>query len=333
MIINKENALDDSLLHLIIMPTEQCNFRCTYCYESFKLSNMPNSVSDAVINLINHSAKRIKKLHIEWFGGEPTLNLRTILKISNHAKLICEKYKIEFRSGMTTNGYLLNNKNISKLIDAGVSAYQITLDGEQKHHDTLRKKINGGGSFNVIWSNLVSARKSNDNFEILLRIHFTPDSLEQTNTILERIDDSFGMDNRFKVILHSIDRLGGINDHLIKKFPSQHDKKQTQNILEQRFEKIINKSVKTDLCYAAKMNSFVIRPNGEIMKCTVAIYNESNKVGYLRNDGTLKLDMDKLKVWMRPLFSNVISEMACPLSQIDKPHQKKDNIIHITSDI
>jgi hypothetical protein len=69
------------------------------------------------------------------------------------------------------------------------------------------------------------------------------------------------------------------------------------------------------------------------MKCTVAIYNESNKVGYLRNDGTLKLDMDKLKVWMRPLFSNVISEMACPLSQIDKPHQKKDNIIHITSDI
>lgn len=33
----------DSSLHLIILPTEQCNFRCKYCYESFKKGKMSDT--------------------------------------------------------------------------------------------------------------------------------------------------------------------------------------------------------------------------------------------------------------------------------------------------
>ncbi|PJJ00771.1 hypothetical protein BX264_1060 [Streptomyces sp. 2333.5] len=33
-------ALTDRTLHLIILPTEQCNFRCTYCYEDFSVGRM-----------------------------------------------------------------------------------------------------------------------------------------------------------------------------------------------------------------------------------------------------------------------------------------------------
>ena len=28
-------------LNLIILPTEACNFRCTYCYETFENKKMP----------------------------------------------------------------------------------------------------------------------------------------------------------------------------------------------------------------------------------------------------------------------------------------------------
>src|SRR5579885_3181142 len=31
----------DDQLQLILLPTEQCNFRCTYCYESFLRGQMP----------------------------------------------------------------------------------------------------------------------------------------------------------------------------------------------------------------------------------------------------------------------------------------------------
>ncbi len=30
-------------LGLILMPTEQCNFRCTYCYEDFAIGKMSKS--------------------------------------------------------------------------------------------------------------------------------------------------------------------------------------------------------------------------------------------------------------------------------------------------
>ena len=33
-------ALSDRYLHLILFPTEQCNFRCTYCYEDFEAKQM-----------------------------------------------------------------------------------------------------------------------------------------------------------------------------------------------------------------------------------------------------------------------------------------------------
>ena len=35
-----QSSLTPSLLHLILLPTEACNFRCTYCYEDFRLGRM-----------------------------------------------------------------------------------------------------------------------------------------------------------------------------------------------------------------------------------------------------------------------------------------------------
>jgi len=39
------NSLRTDRLQLILLPTEQCNFRCTYCYEDFAIGRM----SDAVV--------------------------------------------------------------------------------------------------------------------------------------------------------------------------------------------------------------------------------------------------------------------------------------------
>ena len=39
-------------LELIIMPTEKCNFRCSYCYEDYKKGKMKRPVIDGIINLV-----------------------------------------------------------------------------------------------------------------------------------------------------------------------------------------------------------------------------------------------------------------------------------------
>ena len=36
-------AISPRVQELILLPTEKCNFRCTYCYEDFKISGVPNA--------------------------------------------------------------------------------------------------------------------------------------------------------------------------------------------------------------------------------------------------------------------------------------------------
>lgn len=45
---------------LIILPTEQCNFRCVYCYESFIRGEMKPSVIQSVKNLIDQRIPTLK---------------------------------------------------------------------------------------------------------------------------------------------------------------------------------------------------------------------------------------------------------------------------------
>ena len=49
-------GVSPKLLELIILPTEKCNFRCTYCYEDFELGKMPEAVQRGIENLITHRA-------------------------------------------------------------------------------------------------------------------------------------------------------------------------------------------------------------------------------------------------------------------------------------
>ena len=44
-----ETIYNEKYLNLIIMPTEQCNFRCKYCYETFEKGKMHQSIQEAIV--------------------------------------------------------------------------------------------------------------------------------------------------------------------------------------------------------------------------------------------------------------------------------------------
>ena len=58
---------------LILMPTEQCNLRCTYCYEDFRHRHMEPRVVTGVKRFLSKRAPKLDLLRIDWFGGEPLL--------------------------------------------------------------------------------------------------------------------------------------------------------------------------------------------------------------------------------------------------------------------
>jgi len=49
-------------LNLIILPTEACNFRCTYCYETFENKKMPRPVVTGIKSLIDRRGEDLDEL-------------------------------------------------------------------------------------------------------------------------------------------------------------------------------------------------------------------------------------------------------------------------------
>ena len=99
-------SLSDRHLSLILFPTEQCNFRCTYCYEDFKLRRMSEDVQVGILKLIENRLPNLSSIDISWFGGEPLLAPEIISKINGAIQSNCHS-ELEFSSNITTNGYLM----------------------------------------------------------------------------------------------------------------------------------------------------------------------------------------------------------------------------------
>src|SRR5580693_1893213 len=103
-------CLSSQLQHLIILPTEKCNFRCVYCYEDFKVGRMSEGVQRGIELLLINRAPTLNLLNLSWFGGEPLLARDIVLRLSRHAFSLSKKYGFRLTGGLTTNGYLLNKE-------------------------------------------------------------------------------------------------------------------------------------------------------------------------------------------------------------------------------
>jgi uncharacterized protein len=226
--------------------------------------------------------------------------------------------KLRYKSDVTTNGYLLDYKTALALADVGVQEYQISLDGPREVHNQSRLRADGGNTYDKIWDNLLAIRDSSLSCSVLLRIHFTVDTLNLLDPLLEDIKKEFLHDSRFSIFFKAIERLGGSNDESIKIF-SEPEKEEAIKLLQTKlFGKNITSSQNFSLpdhpvCYASRPNSLVIRSNGDVGKCTVALYDERNKIATLQPDGTLKLIPGRLAPWVRGIETLDPTALACPL--------------------
>lgn len=310
-------CLSSKALSLILMPTEQCNFRCVYCYEDFKLRTMSPSVRRGIKKLIESRAASLDHLGVGWFGGEPLAALPVVYEIGEFASALSESLPgLTYTSEMTTNGYLLRKPTAERLVGLGVRRYQITLDGYGADHDVTRVRCNGGGTFDVIWNNLLSMREIDHEFEVILRLHYTKSDWKKLIVLLREIDSQFGEDSRFHVFLKPLQRLGSPYDGSIDHMSYDEN----DRILRELSKCISNEKIMSmkegPVCYAARANSFVIRSNGDLAKCTVAFASPKNRVGYISEDGELRVDQDRFKFWLRGLQTGDASQLKCPMSAL-----------------
>lgn len=298
-------------LELILLASEECNFRCVYCYETFPRGTMEPWVRRAIISMAEQRIKQLRYLDVSWFGGEPLLGLEAIRDIAPRLQALSAENGVQFTSSMTTNGYLLNKEVFEELVSYGVRGYQITLDGNSVDHDCKRVLKGGGPSFNTIYSNLKSIREVSDLFQITIRINFDHNNLPNVQNFLQLLKDDFAGDPRFQLRFYPVGKWGGENDESLDVCGTDgHAEKMALNQLatsygvkaEARLPWMQAKNG-AGVCYAARPYNLLIGADGKIMKCTISLDQDSkNVVGHLKPDGEPEMDLEKLAKWVEPAF-------------------------------
>lgn len=148
----------DDVLHLTLIPTDACNFRCKYCYQSRSKHVMTAELVETIKKFLKKSAKRYKGMFISWYGGEPTLAKKDVIEIMRYAKEVCRENRIPLYGQMTTNGYELTKELFEELISNHVLSYMVTVDGLKDTHNAQRPHFSDTDSYSKIMYNLKSIR-------------------------------------------------------------------------------------------------------------------------------------------------------------------------------
>ena len=136
--------------------TEECNLRCTYCYQKEKKKKRIDFIlSDQFIKFIKLNTTISKNIHIEFYGGEPLLNSEILDYIASSISDYCTENKINFTFGIMTNAVYIDIKHIKKLKELGLTSIQLTLDGSESVHNKKRCYRGGKGTFSSIINNLL----------------------------------------------------------------------------------------------------------------------------------------------------------------------------------
>ena len=139
---------------LCIHICHDCNFRCRYCfadegaYHSVRERMSFETAKAAVDFLIANSGKR-KVLEMDFFGGEPLMNLDVLKQTVYYAKEEGAKVGKKFLFTTTTNALLLNDETI-QFFNEEMENVVLSLDGRKEIHDAIRTTINGKGTFDLI---------------------------------------------------------------------------------------------------------------------------------------------------------------------------------------
>lgn len=263
---NSKNSTKE--MEFVVAPTMDCNFECSYCFETKRKGIMAKEIQSKVIEFIKTmvNQKKPEKIRFVWFGGEPLLYPKVVIDMSKTINEFLQGKHIELDMIVITNGFCLNRKILEDLVDNGINHFQITIDGCKDIHDQRRMLKGGGGTYERIIKNLQFF-----------------DGIKATVTIRVNIDkENIG---QFGIVQSEIERIGNkniachpalvepaeIHDNDRKNLCYRNDAHEFYNNADiyNHYSKLDVDDIGIQLCYcgAEHKYSYAIDELGNIYKC------------------------------------------------------------------
>lgn len=291
-------------LHVTILPTEACNFACPYCFVWEKTPTfMSNEVYAKIQKYIRQTVtenKEIKRVMLNWFGGEPTLCTNSICTFMKELSSWTEQQGLMIEASITTNGFLLNVDNFCMLYRSNVTHYQVTVDGTKEAHNSGRPLKNGGGSYSTILENLIAIHNLPQNYEYQMdiRCNFRKSTVQAVTDFINVFKNEFASDERFHIYcrpVYAYETKENDVENMLNDIFSLEDGLAQQNAFANMIEEIRPRTSERRIvaplpqptlcwCNADIESTVMIGTKGDIYICDT-LAGEANSIGRLSDEG------------------------------------------------
>jgi len=323
--ITKRKEIKALCLHIC----HDCNLRCTYCFGNEGTYNTERDYMSletgrkAIDFPIENSGNR-KSLEVDFFGGEPLLNMDVVKFVVDYAEKEAVKHGKEFSFTMTTNGVLLNDANID-FLNEKMDNVVISIDGRKDVHNAVRKTINGKDCYGLILNNALKFRKVRGDKKYYIRGTFTSKNPDFAKDVLELNDLGFDQISIEPVVLDINDPLAIRKDQL-EGILKQYEVLAEEYIKRRKGEKWFNFfhfmiDLEMGPCVTKRLTGcgsgceyLAISPKGEIYPCHQFVGNKDFLMGNVHHN-TFNRDIQdkfaKINVTTKEKCKNCIAKYYC----------------------
>ena len=292
---NKIECFASRKFQLMVFPTQDCNLKCWYCYETHQQNTkMTPEVMERIYlyvkNLIENNS--FDSFQMSFFGGEPLLYFDEIVfPLASRIKNLIESAGKQFISFFVTNASLINKQTIDKLVTLS-PRLQITLDGVKEKHDKVRIwKKNNAPTYDTIIQAVKELTKREDlaNFAITLRINYDNETLNNLHSLLEDLADvdKTKLHVHFERVWQTVDSVDNEQRDLLLKA--------LIDFTERGF--VVNQGSfrqKDYSCPAECYNYAIINHDGSVHKCNGRTLSKKSACGKIALTGQIEWDINKI---------------------------------------
>lgn len=256
--------------HFRILTTTACNARCTYCYEKgTAVITMTDETVEKVVTFIQNTVTSNKPIRIEWFGGEPLVNMPVIQKVCERLT----KLGLVFESTMVTNGILLDDKIVKKLKDTcHLSKAQITLDGLADVYSAVKGVPQS--CFDKVISNI--ALLASNEITVHVRMNYA-DNYGALLDLINYLGDKLGFNKWIFYYVYPIfEGKESVSKEIMEKVLNLNDSLLSAGLMKK--SDLYKFTYRQTRCFATGYNSFTIAPDGKLYNCS-HVMNDNGLVG------------------------------------------------------
>ncbi|MBR1647443.1 MAG: thioether cross-link-forming SCIFF peptide maturase, partial [Selenomonadaceae bacterium] len=189
---------------LCLMVAQDCNLRCKYCFGDEGTFGhravMSEKVGRAAVDFIIKNSGVRKHCEIDFFGGEPLINFRTVKAVTEYVRQRERDTGKIFKLTLTTNGMLLDEK-ISAWLNENNISLVLSLDGRKEIHDAMRPDISGRGSYKRVLKNFQRVVNERGGENYYLRGTYTNRNLDFATDVENICDAGFDIVSVEPVVL------------------------------------------------------------------------------------------------------------------------------------